>query len=167
MSQFFSISRVLSDDVVELFNRTCARNGTDEFWITASMNDTRTAEVGIRTVRSLGLRIDGGIQYTVSPVHTDEFFANVAREFVAMGVDGIVIKDASGLLTPERARTLVPAVMVAAPGLPVICHSHCVTGMGPAANLEAVASGVSAIWTAATPWPTAARCRPATRWHGT
>jgi len=151
MSQSFSISRVLSDDVVELFNRTCARNGTDEFWITAAMNDTRTAEVSIRTVKSMGLRADGGIQFTVSPVHTDEFFANVAGEFAAMGVDGIVVKDASGLLTAERARTLIPAVMAAAPGLPVICHSHCVTGMGPAANLEAVAQGVSAIWTCSHP----------------
>jgi oxaloacetate decarboxylase alpha subunit len=151
MSQSFSISRVLSDDVVELFNRTCAKNGTDEFWITAALNDTRTSEVSIRTVKSMGLRADGGIQFTVSPVHTDEFFANVAREFAAMGVDGIVIKDASGLLTPERARTLVPAVMAAAPGLPVICHSHCVTGLGPAANLEAVAHGVSAVWTCSHP----------------
>ena len=102
MSQSFSISRVLSDDVVELFNRTCAKNGIDEFWITAALNDTRTAEVSIRTVKSLGLRADGGIQFTESPVHTDEFFANVAREFAAMGVDGIVIKDASGLLTPAE-----------------------------------------------------------------
>jgi oxaloacetate decarboxylase alpha subunit len=151
MSQFFSISRVLSDDVVELFTRTCAKNGVDEFWITASMNDTRTAEVGIRTVKSLGLRIDGGIQFTVSPVHTDEFFVNVAREFVALGVDGIVIKDAGGLFTAERAKTLVPRIVEAAEGRPVITHSHCVTGMGPAANLEAVQQGVSAIWTCAAP----------------
>lgn len=151
MSQFFSISRVLPDDVVELFTRTCARNGVDQFWITASMNDTRTAEVGIRTVKSLGLRIDGGIQFTVSPVHTDEFFVNVARAFVALGVDGIVIKDAGGLFTAERARTLVPAIVEAAEGRPVICHSHCVTGLGPAANLEAVKHGVSAIWTASAP----------------
>jgi oxaloacetate decarboxylase alpha subunit len=151
MSQFFSISRVLPDDVVELFTRTCAKNGVDEFWITASMNDTRTAETGIRTVKSMGLRIDGGIQFSVSPVHTDEFFVNVAREFVALGVDGIVLKDAGGLLTPERAKALVPLLVDAADGRPVICHSHCVTGMGPAANLEAVRAGVSAIWTATDP----------------
>ena len=151
MSQFFSISRVLSDDVVELFTEVCARNGVDQFWITASMNDTRTAEVGIRTVKRLGRWIDGGIQFTVSPVHTDEFFTRVAREFVALGVDGIVIKDAGGLLTPERARTLVPAIVEAAEGRPVITHSHCVTGLGPAANLEAVKHGASSIWTATPP----------------
>ncbi len=151
MSQFFSISRVLPDDVVELFMRTCAKNGIDEFWITASMNDTRTAEVGIRTVKSLGLRIDGGIQFTVSPIHTDDFFVRVCREFVALGVNAIVLKDAGGLLTPERARSLVPALVKAAAGRPVICHSHCVTGMGPAANLAAIEQGVSAIWTCTAP----------------
>jgi pyruvate/oxaloacetate carboxyltransferase len=122
MSQYFSISSVLPDDVVELFIRTCARNGIDQFWITASMNDTRTSEVSIRTVQALGLHVEGGIQFADSPVHTDEFFANVVREFVALGVHGIVIKDGCSLLTPERARTLVPAVIAldllhASPGL--------------------------------------------------
>jgi oxaloacetate decarboxylase alpha subunit len=151
MSQYFSISSVLPDDVVELFIRTCAKNGIDQFWITASMNDTRTSEVSIRTVKALGLHVEGGIQFADSPVHTDEFFANVVREFVALGVHGIVIKDGCSLLTPERARTLVPAVIAAAGDLPVICHSHCATGLGPAANLEAVAQGVSAIWTCTHP----------------
>jgi oxaloacetate decarboxylase (Na+ extruding) subunit alpha len=151
MTHYLAISRVLPDDVVDLFTRTCERNGTDEFWITASMNDARTAELPIRTVKSLGRRAEGGIQFTISPVHTDEFFVGVVRELVQMGVDGIVIKDAGGLLTAERARTLLPAIIDVAPDLPVICHSHCVTGMGPAANLEALAQGASAIWTASHP----------------
>jgi oxaloacetate decarboxylase alpha subunit len=151
MTHYLAISRVLPDDVVELFTRVCAESGTDIFWITASLNDARTAEFPIRLVRAMGLRVEGGIQFTVSPVHTDEFFVRTVRELVAMGVEGIVIKDAGGLLTPERAATLVPAVMAAAPGLPVIVHSHCVTGMGPAANLESIRAGASAIWTASHP----------------
>ncbi len=103
MSQFFSISRVLPDDVVELFTRTCAKNGTDTFWITASMNDTRTAEVGIRTVQSLGLPIDGGIQFTLSPVHTDEFFVRVCREFVALGVDARIMPESTSVITIPAA----------------------------------------------------------------
>lgn len=151
MSHFFSISRVLPDEVVELFNRTCAENGVDEFWITASMNDTRTLEVGVRTLQALGRRIEGAIQYTVSPVHDDDFFVRVTRELVALNVDGIVLKDAGGLLTPDRAKSLVPKIVAAAGGREVYCHSHCATGMGPAANLAAVEAGVSAIWTATAP----------------
>src|SRR5262249_9717299 len=63
MSRFLGPSRALPDDVVRLFNRCCAATGVDEFWITAPMNDTRTAEAGIRSVKELGKRVDGGIQY--------------------------------------------------------------------------------------------------------
>jgi oxaloacetate decarboxylase alpha subunit len=146
ISQYFSISRVLPDDVVELFIDVTSRY-IDERWITASMNDVRTAEVAIRAAKRSGRRIDGGVQFTISPVHTDEYFVQVARDLAALGVDGIVLKDAGGLLTPERARTLVPALR-AATGLEVLCHSHCVTGMGPAANLEALQAGAAATWTA-------------------
>jgi oxaloacetate decarboxylase alpha subunit len=151
MSQFFSISRVLPDDVVALFTKVCAHAGIDQVWITASMNDVRTAEVPIRAAQEEGSWTEGGVQYTISPVHTDEFFVSVARQLRALDVDAIVLKDAGGLLTPERARTLVPAIVHAAEGLPVHVHSHCVTGLGPASNLEAVQQGASAIWTCTNP----------------
>lgn len=150
LSQFFGFSRVPAD-LVELFNKVCVEHGIDEFWVTASMNDVRTAETSIRSIQRLGRRVEGGIQFTISPVHTDEFFVQTAKEFVALGVDGLVLKDAGGLLTPERARSLVPKLVNVADPLPVYCHSHTVTGMGPAANLEAVEAGADAIWTCAAP----------------
>src|SRR5690606_13517936 len=83
--------------------------------------------------------------------HTDEYFVNVARELVKLGVDGIVLKDAGGLLTPDRIASLLPAIQEAIGQLPVRCHSHCVTGMGPATNIEALKVGAAAIWTCTTP----------------
>jgi oxaloacetate decarboxylase alpha subunit len=151
MSQFFSISTVLPDDIIDLFTRTCARAGIDEVWITASMNDTRTAEVAIRAAKAEGSWVAGGVQFTISPVHTDEFFVQVARELIAFGVDAIVLKDAGGLLTPERVAVLLPLLIDVAGSLPVQVHSHCVTGFGPASNLEAVKAGADAIWTSSTP----------------
>lgn len=151
MAMFFSISRVYPDEVVELFNATAARAGIDHMWITAAMNDVRTTEVGIRSARSAGCRTEGSIQFTVSPVHTDKFFAEAAAEFVALGVDALIVKDAGGLLTPARSSTLFPALVEVAPGLPIYCHSHCITGMGPAANIAAIEHGASAVWTCTTP----------------
>jgi oxaloacetate decarboxylase alpha subunit len=151
MSQFFSIGRVLPDDVVSLFLQTCARYGVEEFWVMGSMNDTRLAETSIRTVKAMGLRVEGTILYTVSPVHDDEFFVRVARDYLALGVDGLVIKDAGGLLTPEAARSLVPKIVDVADGIEVYCHSHCLTGLGPAANLAAIEGGASATWTCSAP----------------
>jgi oxaloacetate decarboxylase alpha subunit len=151
MAYFFSISRVYPDEVVELFNASCARAGIEHMWITAAMNDVRTAEVGVRSARESGCRAEGAIQFTVSPVHTDEFFVKSAQDFLALGIDALIVKDAGGLLTPERAATLFPALRAVAGDVPVYCHSHCITGMGPAANLAAVEHGASAVWTATTP----------------
>jgi oxaloacetate decarboxylase alpha subunit len=151
MTQFFSISRVLPDDVVELFAQCVARNGIDIVWLPPSLNDVRNIEAAFRASKRLGLRTEGAVLFTESPIHTDEYFVQKTRELVAMGVDAILLKDAGGLLTPERARTLFPAMMEAASGLEVYCHSHCVTGLGPAVNLEAVRAGVSQIWTCSHP----------------
>jgi oxaloacetate decarboxylase alpha subunit len=151
ISMFLSISRVLPDDVIELFNACCARAGIEQVWITAAMNDVRTAEVSIRAAQAAGCVTEGAIQYTVSPVHTDEFFVSAAKRFLELNIDALVLKDAGGLLTPERARTLVPALKAVAGSVPVYCHSHCVTGMGPAANLASVEHGADAIWTSSTP----------------
>ena len=151
MALFFSISRVYPDEVVELFNASCARAGIEHMWVTAAMNDVRTAEVGIRSAREAGCRTEGAIQFTVSPVHTDEFFVQAAKDFLALGIDALIVKDAGGLLTPERAATLFPALRAVAGKVPIYCHSHCITGVGPAANLAAVEHGASAIWTATTP----------------
>ncbi len=146
MSQFFSISHVLPDDVVDLFTRTCAQY-LDIQWITASMNDVRTIEVPIKAALEAGNQVEGGVQFTVSPVHTDEFFVGVVKELVSLGVHGIVLKDAGGLLTPERLKKLFPAILAASNNLPVRVHSHCTTGLGPASNLEAANQGATAVWT--------------------
>lgn len=152
MSQFFSISRVLPDDVVELYERVCARLGIEHHWITASMNDERTCEVGLRAAKDEGAHVEGGLQYTISPVHTDEFFVNVAKHLRGFGfLDAIILKDAGGLLTPERIRELLPKLIEAVAPLPVNVHSHCITGLGPATGLEAISQGANAIWTCSTP----------------
>lgn len=152
MSQFFSISRVLPDDVVDLYQRVCARMGIEHHWITASMNDIRTCETGLRAAKDEGAQTEGGLQYTISPVHTDEFFVNVAKELKGLGcLDAIILKDAGGLLTPERIQTLLPKLIEAAAPLPVNVHSHCITGLGPATGLEAIKQGAHALWCCSSP----------------
>lgn len=150
LSQNFSISSVLPDDVVDLFIRTSSKY-LDERWITAPLNDVRGSALALKTAIETGNTVEGGVQFTLSPVHTDEFFVNTAKELAVIGVHGIVLKDAGGLLTPERASALVPKIIEAVHPLPVRCHSHCVTGLGPATNIAAVQAGAVAIWTSTSP----------------
>jgi oxaloacetate decarboxylase alpha subunit len=41
----------------------------------------------------------------------------------------IMLKDACGLLTPDRIRTLVPAMKRVMGDVPPELHSHCLTGL--------------------------------------
>ncbi len=92
------------------------------------------------------------LAYTISPVHTDEYYAKKTAEIVASpDVDRLYIKDPGGLLTVDRIRTLLPAIQKTAAGKPIEIHSHCNTGLAPLVYLEAVRMGVRTVHTAISP----------------
>jgi oxaloacetate decarboxylase alpha subunit len=90
--------------------------------------------------------------FGISPVHTDEWFADKVRQMASWGfVDAIYVEDAPGILTPDRAATLVPTIVEAAQGIPVEMHCHNTTGLAPLNYIEAIKHGVRIIHTASRP----------------
>src|SRR5207244_6489739 len=82
--------------------------------------------VTINAARRLGVRTIGALSYGLSPVHTDELYVRTARDLIKRGkVDAIWLKDAGGLLTVDRIRTLVPAIKKVIGDVPLELHSHC------------------------------------------
>ena len=81
-------------------------------------------------------------------MHTDEYYAGKIREMVTLGIDGVFLKDPSGLLTPERAATLVPAAKQACGSLPLQIHSHCLSGLAPYVVVKCIEHGADAVHTA-------------------
>lgn len=136
------------DDVVELAAERFAANGMRYHTPYDALNDMRNLEVPIRAAKRHGLYVAGGLAYSFSPVHTDAYYAGKARELVALGVDAIYLKDASGLLRPERVATLVQAVKAAVGDLPLQIHTHCNSGLAPYVVLQAVENGVDVVHTA-------------------
>ena len=101
--------------------------------------------------RSLGLQVSLAISYTISPRHTDEYYAQTTRDLVPFKPDTLYLKDQGGLLTLDRLRTLLPVIMQNAGGIPVELHSHCTTGLAPLVYLEALKLGVRVLHTAIPP----------------
>ncbi len=151
------------DDVVELTAKRIAANGIRYVTPYDALNDMRNMAVPVRASKAAGLYVAGGVVYTVSPVHTDEYYARKARELVALGVDAVFLKDPSGLLKPERVRTLVPALREAVGPRPLQLHSHCMTGLAPICALEAIQAGVDVVHTATPPLANGAS-HPSTEW---
>ena len=154
---------LFSDDVVELNAQRIAANGIRYHTPYDALNDVRNLVVSVRAAKNAGLYVAAGLVYTISPIHTDDYYAKKAREIVALGVDALYLKDPSGLLTPERVRTLVPALRAAIGTLPLQLHTHCLTGLGPLAALEAIACGVDVVHTATSVLANGAS-QPSTEW---
>lgn len=152
--------RFFADDVVALALRRIRANGMHRVTIYDALNDVRNLELSVRTAQDEGLYVCAGLVYTVSPVHTDEYYTGIARELVALGVDSVFIKDPSGLLKPDRVRTLVPAVKSALGDVPLELHSHSLSGLAEQCYLEAVPLGVDVLHTASEPLASGASLPP-------
>jgi oxaloacetate decarboxylase alpha subunit len=114
-------------------------------------NDFAEMRHELQDLRALGMDTIVNLIYTVSPRHTDEYYTRKAREAAAIRPYRICFKDVGGLLTPERARTLLPAILKNAGDVPVEYHAHCNNGLATLCYLEAVTLGVTSLHTAVPP----------------
>jgi oxaloacetate decarboxylase alpha subunit len=140
-------------DVMRVALRCVIRNGIRRIWVAESMNDVETALRIAEMSKEEGAdEVLVGLVYSLSPVHTDGYYEERARAVAASPhVDVLNLKDPGGLLTPERVRTLVPALRAAAPSLPLEVHSHMTVAMGALSYLEAARNGASYVCTAVQP----------------
>jgi oxaloacetate decarboxylase (Na+ extruding) subunit alpha len=139
------------DDIVELNSQVLARNGLKNVTVYDALNDSRNVEVPIASAKAAGMTVTAVTVYTVSPVHTDAYYAARIRELLALGADRVGVKDPTGLLTPERAKTLFPVVMQAAGNTKVELHSHCQSSLAPEVYSEAIKAGFHYAHTAVMP----------------
>jgi len=139
--------RHYADDVVSKFVESAARNGVDIFRIFDACNDPRNFLTAIRAAKKTGKHIQATISYAVTPFHTMEKYAELARRLVEMGTDSIGIKDMAGLLKPYDGYELVRAIKKAC-DLPVEVHTHAATGMSVATLTKCAEAGAEILDTA-------------------
>jgi oxaloacetate decarboxylase alpha subunit len=138
--------------VMDFYIETMVRLGMDSFWIYDCLYDMPEMERLARVIDAAGAEPVPAVMYGISPLHTDDWFAARVREMVSWDVaTAIYVEDASGILTPERARTLLPALVAAAGPLPVELHCHNTTGLAPVNYLIGLECGVQRLHTASRP----------------
>ncbi len=134
-----------------LYDRCMADVGLTQVRISDSWNDAADWAWRVKQARKAGLKPVINLIYTVSPRHTDEYYAQRTREALKLKVFRVCLKDPGGILTPERTRTLVPAVLAAAGATVAELHTHCTTGLGSQCCLEAIQAGMTSVNTAIPP----------------
>jgi len=140
-------------EFMRLAYRRLIANGISRFAVVDPMHDMDALLASARLIREEGdAEIVAGLTYTVSAVHDDAFYADCAARLAASAdIDRLYIKDPAGLLRPERARTLIPAVRAVIGARPLEVHSHCTIGLGPLTSLVAAELGVATVHVAVDP----------------
>ena len=142
----------LPDDINALWIERLIANGIGSVRAFDALNDMDNIVDSLRLVKKLGARAIGAVVFSESPVHTDALYVAKARELIARAnVDAIMLKDASGLLTLDRVRTLVPALKAVCGNTPLEFHSHALTGLAPLLYLEAARLGANQLHTCIAP----------------
>ena len=126
---------------------TLVKNGMRRFALADPMNDAASNIACARMVKAAGGEyVVGALVFTLSPIHDDPHYVACARKLAeSPDVDAIYIKDPGGLLTPLRARTLIPAVKAVLGNKPLELHSHCTIGLGELVYMDSPEWGVSAV----------------------
>ncbi len=121
--------------------------GISRFVVLDPMHDMDAVLATARTIHEAGgTETIAALTFTISPVHDDAYYAGLAGQMAASPhIDRVYVKDPAGLLTPERARTLLPAVAARAGTTPLELHSHCTIGLSPLTYLAAADLGVSVL----------------------
>ena len=142
--------RNFADDAVELFVRHAAKAGVDVFRVFDPLNDLRNMEASIAAALKAKKKVQGALSYAISPAHNIELWGSLAKGLVNMGCHEIVIKDTSGLLSPQATWELVTALKHAVK-VPIDIHSHCSSGMAPMAYMAGVEAGADILDVAISP----------------
>ena len=150
-------------DFMRLVYRCLMRNGIGRFVLLDPMHDMDALLECARIVKDEGDAENmGALTYTVSDIHDDAFYARCASIIAkSPHFDRIYLKDPSGLLTPERARTLIPAIQKEIGDMPLEIHSHCTIGLSQFNYLVAADLGINILHTAVGPLANGSSLPPA------
>jgi oxaloacetate decarboxylase alpha subunit len=141
----------IPDCIRRLVIQTVAKYGIDLTRTSNYWNDFVALGKEAAELRKLGMETVVNLIYSISPRHTDEYYARKARDAAAIKPYRICFKDVGGMLTPERTRTLVRLIKQGTGDIPLEFHAHCNNGLAPFNLLEAVKEGIRIVHTAIPP----------------
>ncbi len=143
--------RHYADDIVDKFIEKSVENGIDIIRIFDALNDVRNVKRACDAAKKFGAHAQMAICYTISKVHTTEYYVDLAKRMQDFGADSIAIKDMSGILKPNVGAELTRAIKSAV-NLPLEIHSHCTGGLAPMTYTACIYAGADIVDTAFSPF---------------
>ena len=127
-------------DVRKLFYKVKKAQGTDITRTFCGLNDIRNIAPSIEYAKAAGMISQCALSITHSPIHTVEYYVNMAKQLIELGADEICIKDMAGIGRPVSLGKIVAGIK-AIKNIPIQYHSHAGPGFNMASILEVCEAG--------------------------
>jgi oxaloacetate decarboxylase alpha subunit len=138
--------------IIDLWAQTLIKHGVTSFWLYDCLFDLPTMRRLSDVITAAGGTAVPAVMYGLTSVHDDAFFAAKAKEMASWpGTETLYVEDAAGVLKPERAATLLPAIRAATGDIPLELHCHATTGLAQHNYVEGMKAGFSWLHTATRP----------------
>ncbi len=139
------------DDVRALMYKVKHAQGTDITRIFDGLNDVRNIIPSIKWAKEAGMTAQGTLCITTSPIHTLEYYTNIADQLIEAGAEEICLKDMAGIGQPALLGQLTKAIKDKHPEIIIEYHGHSGPGLSMASILEVCKNGADVIDTAIEP----------------
>lgn len=132
-------------DVRKLMFKVKKIQGTDISRSFDGLNNPQNLALSFQYAREGGMIAQGALSMTVSPLHTVEYFINLADDFIALGAEEICLKDMAGIARPVSVGKIVHGIRERHPDIIIQYHGHSTPGFSVASALEAARNGADII----------------------
>ena len=138
-------------DVRRLMYKVKKAQGVDITRILCGLNDARNIIPSIKYALEAGMIPQATLCITSSPVHTVEYYSNLADELIEAGAKEICLKDMAGIGRPAFLGRLTKSIKDKHPEIIIQYHGHSGPGLSMASILEVCKNGCDIIDTAVEP----------------
>ena len=128
-------------DVRQLMYKVKKAQGVDITRIFCGLNDIRNIIPSIQWANEAGMISQAAMSITYSPVHTAEYYIDMAEKLIQAGAKEIALKDMAGIGRPFSLGKVVAAIKKQHPEIKVQYHGHTGPGLSMASMLEVAEAG--------------------------
>ncbi|GHT07183.1 pyruvate carboxylase subunit B [Bacteroidia bacterium] len=129
-------------DVRKLMYKVKRAQGVDITRIFCGLNDPRNIIPSIQYAKEAGMIPQASLCITHSPIHTVDYYVNLATQLIEAGAEEICLKDMAGIGRPQSIGQIINGIKTRHPNVPIQYHGHTGPGFSVASMLEAAKNGV-------------------------
>jgi len=132
-------------DLRKLMFKLKKLQGTDISRSFDGLNNPQNLELSFQYAKEGGMIAQGALSVTHSPLHTVDYYVDLADKYIERGAQEICIKDMAGIGRPVSIGKMVKGIKDRHPNVLVQYHGHSTTGFSIVSSLEAARNGADII----------------------